>query len=178
MRMYKFMYQFSSVQLLSCVWLFATPWTATCQASLSITKSQSLLRLMSIESVMSYNHLILWRPCLLPPSIFPNIRVFSKEWVLHIRLPKYWNFSNHQSFQWIFHIWSPLGLTGFISLLSKGLSRVFSNTTVQKHQSILQHSAFFIVQLSHPYVTTGKAVTLTIWTFASKVMSSAFYYAV
>ena len=131
----------SSDQSFRHVWLFTTPWTATCQASLSITKSQSLLRLMSTESVMSHNHLILCRPFLLPPSIFPNIRVFSKQLDVHIRFPKYWSFSNHQSFPRIFQDWSPLGLTGFISLLSKGLSRVFSNTTVQKHQ-------FFGAQLS------------------------------
>ena len=85
--------QFSSVQSLSCVWLFATPWTAACQASLSITNPWSLLRLMSIKSVMPSNHLILCRPLLLPPSIFPSIRVFSNESVLHIRCPKYWSFS-------------------------------------------------------------------------------------
>ena len=93
---------YSSVQSLSHVRLFTTPWTATCQASLSITKSQSLLRLMSTESVMSHNHLILCRPFLLPPSIFPNIRVFSKQLDVHIRFPKYWSFSNHQSFPRIF----------------------------------------------------------------------------
>ena len=111
-------FQFSSVQLLSCVWLFMTPWTAACQASLSITNSQSLPKLMSIELVMPSNHLILCRPLLLLPSIFSSIRVFSDESALCIRWPK---------------DWSPLGWTGWISLQSKGLSRVFSNTTVQKH---------------------------------------------
>jgi len=97
--------QFSSIQLLSHVQLFATPWTAACQASLFITNSQSLLRLMSMESVMPSNHLILCRPLLLLPSIFPTIRVFSNESVLHIRWPKYWEFQlQHQSFQWIFKI--------------------------------------------------------------------------
>ena len=118
-----------------------TPWTAACQASLSMTNSQSLLKLMSIKSVMPSNHLILCRPLLLPSSIFPSIRGFSYESVLHIRWPKYWSFS--------FRI-SPLneysGLISFMMdwldlLQSKGLSRVFSNTTVQKHQ-------FFSAQLS------------------------------
>ena len=113
---------FSSVQLLSHVWLLATPWTVACQASLSITNSQSLLKHMSIESVMPANHLILCHPLLLPPSIFPRIRVFSNESILHIRWPKYWSFifsfspSNEYSDQF------PLELTGLISLQSKGLS--------------------------------------------------------
>ena len=127
---------FSSVQLLSRVQLFVTPWTASREASLSITNSRSLPKLMAIESVMPSNHLILRCPLLLPPSIFPSNRVISNESVLRIRRPKYWSFS--------FSI-SPsnehLGLIGLISLQSKGLSRVFSNTTVQKHQ-------FFGAQLS------------------------------
>ena len=132
--------QFSSVAQL--FWLFATPWTAALQASLSITNSQSLIKLMSITSVMPSNHLNLCHPLLLPPSIFPSIRVFSKESVLYIRCPTYWSFSfsispsNEYSGGW-----SPLGWTGWISLLSKGLSRVFPNTTLQKHQ-------FFNAQLS------------------------------
>ena len=129
-------HQFSSVQLLSSVWLFATPWTAAHQASLSITNSRSWLKLMSIESVMSSNHLILCYPLLLP-SIFHNIRVFFKESVLDIRWPKYWSFS--------FSISPSKDYSGLISfsicLLSKGYLRVFSNTTVQKHQ-------FFGPQLS------------------------------
>ena len=131
---------FSSVQLLSRVRLFATPRTAARQAFLSITNSWSSLNLMSTESVMPSNHLILCRPLLLLLSIFPSIRVFSNESALHIRWSKYWSFSfcilpmNTQD-------WSPLGCTGWISLQSKGLSRVFSNTTVQKHQ-------FFGAQLS------------------------------
>ena len=130
--------RFSSVQSLSHVWLFATPWTAACQASLFITNSWSLLKLMSIESVMPSNHLIICRPLLLWPSIFPSIRVFSNESVLLITWPKYWSFS--------FSI-SPFNeYSGLISfrmdwLDLKGLSRVFSNTTVQKHQ-------FFSSQLS------------------------------
>ena len=129
-----------SVHLLSRVWLFSTPWTAARLASLSITNSRSLLKLMSIESVMPYKHLILCCPLLLLPSIFPSIRVFSQESILHIRWPKYWSFnfsispSNEYSGLIFFRI------TGLI-LQSKGLSRVFSNTTVQKHQ-------FFSTQLS------------------------------
>ena len=129
-----------SVSSFSRVWHFATPRTATRQAFLSITNSQSLLKLMSIESVMPSNHLILCHPFLLLPSIFPSIRVFFNKLVLHIRWPKYWSFSFSISPSNI-HDWFPLGLTGLISLLSKGLSRVFSNTTVQKHQ-------FFGTQLS------------------------------
>ena len=117
----------NSVQSLSRVQLFATPWTAARQASVSITNSWSLLKLMSIRLMMPSNHLILCHPLLLPPSIFPSIRGFSSESVLHIRWPKYWSFS-------FSIIPSILGWTGWISLQSKGLSRVFSNTTVQKHQ--------------------------------------------
>ena len=128
---------FNSVQSLSSV--VATPWTAARQVSLSFTNSWSLLKLISIESVMPSNHLILYRPLLLPPSVFGSIRVFSNEAVLHIRWRKYWRFSfsispsNEDSV--------PLGLIALISLQSKGLSRVFSRTTVQKHQ-------FFGAQLS------------------------------
>ena len=132
---------FSSVQLLSLVQLFVTPWAAAHQASLSITNSQSLLKLMSIESVMPSNCLILCCPLLLLPSIFPSIRVFSNKSVLCIRWPKYWSFSFIISPSMNNQDWSPLGWTGWISLQSKGLSRVFSNTAVQKHQ-------FFSAQLS------------------------------
>ena len=140
--------QFNSVQSLTCVQLFATPRTAACQASLFITNSQSLFKFMFIKSVMPSNHFILCCPLLLP-SMFPSIRVFYNESFLHFQ----WLISSHQvarvlefqlqhqSFQWIFRTWFPLGLTGLISLQSKGLSRVFSNTTVQKHQ-------FFGTQLS------------------------------
>ena len=120
------------VQSLSCIWFFVTPWTAARQAFLSFTNSRSLLKLMSIDSVMPSNHLILCRPCL-PPSIFPSIRVFSNESVLHIRWPKYWSFSFHVSLSDEYSCWFPLGLTGLI-LLSKGLSRVSSSTTVWKHK--------------------------------------------
>ena len=132
--------QFSSVQSLSCVQLFATPRTAARQASLSIKGSRILLKLMSIKSVMPSNHLILCRPLLLLPSIFPSIRVFFNQSVLPIRWPKYWSFSfnispsNEYSGLISFKI-------GLISLQYKGLSRVFSNTTIQKHQ-------FFGAQLS------------------------------
>ena len=126
----------SSVWALSRVWLIATPWTAARQASLSITNSWSLLRLMSIESVMPSNHLILCRPLLLLPSIFPSIRVFSNESTLRMRCPKYWSFSFSISPSNNIQDWFPFGLTGWISLQSKG-----RNTTVQKYQ-------FFGTQLS------------------------------
>ena len=126
----------SSVQSLSCIWHFVTPWTAACQVSLSITNSQSLLKLMSIESVMPSNHLILCRHLPHLPSIFPSISVFSDESVLRIRWPEYWrfSFSISPSSEYSGLIWFPLGLTALISLQSKGLWTVFSNTTVQKHQ--------------------------------------------
>ena len=137
-------FQFRSVHLFSRVRLFATAWTAACQAFLSLTNSWSLLKLMSIESGMPSNHLILYCPFLLPPSIFPSIRVFSNESVLRIRWPKYWSFSFSisTSSEYSGLISSQYsGLTGLISLQSKGLSRVFSNSTVQKHR-------FFSTQLS------------------------------
>ena len=146
---------FISVQSLSHVRIFVAPWTSACQASLPINSSRSLLKLMSIESVIPSNHLILCRPLLLLPSIFPSIRVFSNESVLfHIRWPKDWSFSFSISPSNEYSGLISLGWTGWISLQSKGLSRVFSNITVQK-ASILQHSAFFMLQLSHPYMTTG-----------------------
>ena len=164
---------FSSFQLLSCVLLFATPLTAACQASLSITNSRSLLKLMSIESVMPSSHLILCHPLLLPPSILPSIRVFSNESVLRIRWPKYWSlsFSISPSNEYS-------GLTsfrmGWLDLLAvQGTLK----SLLQHHSSkasILHHSAFFIVQLSHPYMTTGKTIALTRQTFVGKVMSLLF----
>ena len=126
--------QFTLGQSLSHVQLFSTPWTAARQASLSVINSQSLLKLMSIESVMPANYLTLGRPLLLPPSIFPSIRVFSNESTLRMRWPKYWSFSFSIVLPMNTQDWSPLGWTGWIFLQSKGLSRVFSNTTVQKHQ--------------------------------------------
>ena len=124
----------SSVQSLSRVWLFATPWTTGCQNSLSITSSQSSLKLMSIESVMPSNHLILCHPLLLLPSIFPSIKVFSNESVLHIRWPNTGVSASTSVLPMNTQDWSPLGWTGWISLQSKGLSRLISNTTVEKHQ--------------------------------------------
>ena len=126
--------QFSSVQSRSCDRIFVNRWTAVRQASLSITDTQSLLKLMFIKSVMPSNRLILCCPFLLLLSIFPSIRVFSNESILRIRWPKYWSFSFSISPPKEFQDWFPLGWTGWISLQSKGLSRVFSNTTVQKHQ--------------------------------------------
>jgi len=164
--------KFSSVQSFSRVRLFATPWTAACQASLSITNSQSLLKLMSIESVMPSNHLILCHPFLLPPSIFPSIRVFSNESVLCIRWPRYWSFS--------FNI-SPSnehsGLISRMDWLDLLAVQGTLKSLLQHHSSkasILQHLAFFIVQLSHPYMTTGKTITSTRQTFVGKVMSLLF----
>ena len=125
---------FVVIQSLSCVGLFATPWTVARQATLSFTISQNLLKFMSLELMMPCKHLILCCPFLLLPSIFPSIRVFSKESVLCIRWPKYWHFSFSISPSNEYQGWSPLGLTGLISLQFKGLSRVFSSTIVQKHQ--------------------------------------------
>ena len=164
--------QFSSVQLLSRVRLFATPWTAAGQACLSIINSWSLLKLMSIALVMPSNHLILCH-ALLPPSIFPSIRVFSNKSVLCIRWLKYWSFS--------FSI-SPFNEnSGLISFRMDWLDLLAVQGTLK---SLLQHpnskasilwcSAFFIVQLSHPYMTTGKTIALTRRTFVGKVMSLLF----
>ena len=161
--------QFSSVQSLSCVRLFITPWTAACQASLPITNSQSLLKLMPIESVMPSIHLILCHPLLLLPSIFPSIRVFSNESTLRIRWPKYWSFS--------FNISPSNEYTGLISFRMDWLDLLAVQGTLksllQHHSSkasSLQRSAFFTVQLSQPYMTTGKTIVLTKWTFVGKVM--------
>ena len=164
---------FSSVQSLSCVWLFVIPWTVAHQASLSITNSQNLLKLMSIESEMSSGHLILCCPLLLLPSIFPSIRVFSNESVLHIRWLNCWSFS--------FNISPSNEYPGLISfrmdwldlLVVQGILKILLQLCGSK-ASILQHSAFFIVQLSHPYMTTGKTVALTRQTFVVKVMSLLF----
>ena len=151
--------QFSAVQLLSQVRLFVTPWTAACQASLSITKSWSLLKLMSIMSVVPSNQLILCRPLILPHSIFPSIRVFSNEYVLCIGWPKYWSFT--------FSISPCNEYSGPISFRMDRLDLLAVQGTLknlQHHSSkalILQHSDFFIFQLSHPYMTTGKILALT-----------------
>ena len=165
--------QFTSVQSLRRVWLFATPWTAARQASLSITNSWSLLKLMSIESVMPSTHLILCRPLLLLPSIFPSIRIFSNESALRIRWPKYWSFSCNISPSYEYS-----GLISFRMNLLDLLSVLGTLKSLLQHHSskpsILRHATFFIVQLSHPYVTTGKTIALTRWTFVDKGMSLLF----
>ena len=132
--------QFSS--LLFCVQLFVTPWTAARQASLSITNSWSLLKFISIESVMPSNHLILCLPLLLPPSVFPSIRVFSSESVLCIRLPKYWSFNFSTVLPVNIQDLFPLGLTGLISLQSKGFSRIFSNDQFKSINSSVLSSLY------------------------------------
>ena len=164
---------FSSVQSLSHVQLFATPWTAARQASLSITNSWSLPKLISIESVMPSNHLILCHSLLLLPSVFPSIRVFSDESALHIRWRKYWSFS--------FSISPSNEYSGLISFRMDWLYLLAVQGTLKsllQHQnskaSILRHSAFFIVQVSHPYMTTGKTIALTRRTFVGKMMSLLF----
>ena len=164
---------FSSVQLLSHVRLFATPWTAARQASLSITNSRNLFKLMSIESVMPSSHFILCCPLLLLPSIFPSIRVFSNELGLHIMCPQYWSFS--------FSISPSNKYSRLISIKIDSLDLLVVQGThkslLQQHSSnasILWYSAFLIVQLSHPYMTNGKTIALTRWTFVGKVMSLLF----
>ena len=168
---------FSSVQSLSRVWLFATPWIAAHQASLSITNSRSSRKPMSIESVMPFNLIqfnpLPSRPLLLLPSIFPSIRVFSNESALRIRWPKYWSFS--------FNIIPFNEHPGLISFRMDWLDLLAVQGTlkslIQHHSSktsILWHLAFFIVQLSHPYTTTGKTIALTKQTFVGKVMSLLF----
>ena len=163
----------SSVQSRSPVQLFATPWTAAHQASLSITNSRSPPEPVSIESVMPSNNLILCRPLLFLPSILQSIRVFSSESALHIRWPKYWSFS--------FSISPSNEHSGLISFRMDCLGPLAVQETLksllQRHSSkasILRHSAFFIVQLSHPYMTTGKTIALTRWTFVDKIMSLPF----
>ena len=163
----------SSIQLLNRVRLFVTPWTAAHQASLSITNSQSLLKLMSIELVVPSNYLILCRPLLLLPSIFPSIKVFPNESALHIKWPKYWSFS--------FSISPSNEYSGLISFRIGWFDLLALQETLK---SLLQHhsskvsvllcSAFFVVQLSHPYMITGKTTALTRWTFVGKVMSLLF----
>ena len=165
-----FKIQFSSVHSLSHVQLFATPWTTAFQASLSITNSQSLLKFIFIESVMPSNHLILCCPLLLLPSTFPRIRVFSNESDLHIRGPKYWRFS--------FNISPSNEYSGLISFRMDWMDLLavqgILKSLLQHHISkalILWHSVFFIVQPSHPYMTTGKTIALTRQNFVGKEMS-------
>ena len=155
-----------SVQLLSCVWLFATPWIAARQASLSITNSQGWLRLTSIESVMPSSHLILCRPLLLLPPIPPSIKVFSNVSALCISWPKYWSFS--------FSIIPSKEISFWLDLLAvQGTLK----SLLQHHSSkasILRHSAFFTVQLSHPYMTTGKTMLNWFWLFFKSTISLYF----
>ena len=165
--------QFSSVQSFSCDWLFVTLWTTAHHATLSMTNSWSLLKLMSIKSVMPSNHLILCYSLQLPPSIFPSIRVFSNESVLPIRWPKYWSFS--------FNISPSNEYSRLISFRMDWLDLLAVQGTLksllQHHSSkasILQCSAFFIVWLSHSYMTTGKTTALTRWTLVGKTMSLLF----
>ena len=164
---------FSSVQSLTHVQLFVAPWTAARQALLPITNSRSFLKLMSIKLVMLSYQLILCHPLLLLPSIFASIRVFSSESALHIRWPKYWSFS--------FNISPSNEHPGLISFRMDWLDLLAVQGTLksllQHHSSkasILRHSAFFTVQLSHPYMTTGKTIALTRQTFVGKVMSLLF----
>ena len=166
----KFQGQFNSVQSLDLVQLFMAPWTAAYQASLSINNYWSLLKLMSIKSVMPSNHLILCHPLLLPSSIFPSISAFSNKSVLHIRWSNYWSFS--------FSISPSNEYSGLISYRMGWLILLAVQGTLksllQHHSSkasILRRSAFFIVQLSHPYMNTGKTIALTRQTFVGKVMS-------
>ena len=156
--------------MLSHVQVFATPWTAASQASLSITNSQSLFKLMSIGSVMPSNHLTLCCPLLLQPSVLPSIRVFSNESVLHIRWPKYWSFR--------FNISPSNEHSGLISFRMDWLDLLAVQGTLksllQHHSSkasICCHSAFFIVQLSYLYMTTAKTIALNRWIFVDKIMS-------
>ena len=147
----------------------ATSWIAACQNSLFFTVSWSLLKLTSIESVVPSNHLILCRPLLLLPSVIPSIRVFSNESALPIRWPKYWSFS--------FSMSPSNEYAGLISFRMDWLDLLSVQGTLKilnLKASILRHSAFFMVQLSHPYMTTGKTMALTRWTFVGKVMSLLF----
>ena len=164
---------FSSVQSLSRVWLFATPWIAARQASLSITNTRNSLRFTSIELVMPSSHLILCHPLLLLPPIPPSIRVFSNESILRRRWPKYWSFS--------FNITPSNEYSVLISFSIDWLDLLAVQGTLESllqhyssKESILRHSAFFTVQLSHQYMTTGKTIALTRWTFVGKVMSLLF----
>ena len=146
------------------------PWTAACQASLSITNLQSLVKLMSIESVMPSNHLILRRPLHFWPSIFPSIRVFSKESTLHIKWPKHWSFSfsNSPSNKYSGLIFFRIDWFDLLAV-QRTLKSILQHRSSKA--SILQCSAFFMVQLSHPYMTTRKTIALTRWTFVGQVMS-------
>ena len=161
---------FAVIQSLSCVWLFVTPWTVARQTSLSFTISQRLLKLMSIGSVIQSNHLILCHPFPLLPSVFPSIRVFSRESSLCIRFPNYWSFSSGISPSNECSRLISFRIDWFDLLAVQGTLK----SLLQHHSwkaSILWCSAFFTLQLSHPYTTTGKTIALTRWTFVGKVMS-------
>ena len=160
---------FSSVQLLNRVQFIATPWTAASQASLSIANSQNLLKLMSIESMRPSNYVILCHPLLLLPSIFPSIRVFSNESVLHIRWPEYWSFSFSISPSNEYSGLISFGIDWFDLLAVQGTLKSLQHHSLKA--SILHCSAFFIVQRSLPYMTTGKTIALTRHTLVSKGMS-------
>ena len=160
-------HQFSSIQSLSRVCLSVTPWTAACQASLSITNSRSLLKLMSIESVIPSNHLILCCPLILLPSIFSRIRFFSSESVIRIRWPKYWSFNFSINPTNEYSGLTPFRIDWFDLLAVQGTLKSLLQYYSSK-ASILWHLACFIVQLSHPYMTTGKTIDLTRWIFISK----------
>ena len=152
---------------------FATPWTAACQASLFLTISWSLLKFMSIESVMPSNHIVLCQPLPLLPSLFPSIRVFSSESALHIRWPKVLEVQLHHQSSNEYSGLISFKIDWFDLLAVQGILK----SLLQYHSlkaSILQHSAFLISQLSHPYTTTGKTIALTRWTFVGKVMSLLF----
>ena len=158
------------IQLLSHVWLFPTPWTVACQVSLSFTISQSLLKLMSIESVVPSNHLILCHPLLPLPSIFPTIGAFSNGSAVHIRWPKDWSFSFSFNTSSEYSRLISFTIDWFDLLAVQGTLK----SLLQHHSSkasIFWRSAFFMVRLSHLYMTTGKAIALTIWTFVGKTMS-------
>ena len=162
-----------SVSSLSGVQFFVTPWTAARQAALSITNFRTLLKLMSIEWVMPSNHFILCCPLLLLPSIFPSIRVFSSESVLHIRWSKYWSYSFSLSPSNEYSGLIPFRIDWFDLFTVQGILK----SPLQHHSSkasVCQHPAFFMVQLSHPYMTTGKTIALTIWIFVGKVTSLLF----
>ena len=171
--MYVYMWS-SSVQSLNCVRLFATPWSAAHQASLSITDSRSSLKLMSIYSVMPSNHVMFCCPLLLLPSIFSSIRAFSNESVIWIRWPKYWSFSFRISPSNEYSGWFPLGRTGYVSSQSKRLLRIFSNTTVQNHQYF--SSQLFLQSSSHNHTwLLEETIALTRRTFVGKEMSLLFH---
>ena len=163
----------SSVHWLSCVLLFATLWTAARQASMSITNSRSLLKLMSIKCVRRSNHLILCHSLLLLPSVFPSIRVFSSESALRIRWPKYWSFSFSISPSSEYSGFISFGIDWFDLLAVQGTLKSFLPHHSSK-ASVLYHSAFLMIQLSHTYMTTGKTIALIRWTVVGKVMSLFF----